>query len=412
MAIKYSNLYFVFFSLALSAALFPTMLGHYTGYIVPLGVGIFILDELIVLTSLFFMFLHVLRVQKVSYKVSGYGVYILIFLLIVASFTLFSVIRSENLMEIISRDRWIVLNSLIVFLPFVYKPSMNDMSILCRRFIKFIAFLTLFKLVYFVINGSSNQFSEFGPGFLFMLSLSLSVFLWSDQGKFKKVSFSLVALAVSFLGQQLSSILLMLICIFIPVYFLIFQVRTASIVSLLLLGCASIWFFINVDLAPFALLLNFNPLHFTIVDKLIVYRDLWITPFIDVTPIELFFGRGAGYLMEVPVYNEFSHNYSVVNHSLAHNFLVTLAVKFGLLGLFVFLSIISVIFLPLHKKFRFKNSTLLKMILLLIMFNFLSTPGIWKIRKGVFLWFVIGSIYLFRKVRSSKGDDLHPARNA
>ena len=73
----------MFFSLAFSAALFPSMLGNYAGYIVPLGVGIFILDELIILTSLAFMFFQILRTQKISYKIGGYGVYILVFMLII-----------------------------------------------------------------------------------------------------------------------------------------------------------------------------------------------------------------------------------------------------------------------------------------------------------------------------------------
>ena len=399
MIVKYPNLYFMFFSLAFSAALFPSMLGNYAGYIVPLGVGIFILDELIILTSLAFMFFQILRTQKISYKIGGYGVYILVFMLIIISLTYVSMFRADNSMEIISRDRWIILNTLVAFLPFAYKPDMKDLIIFYRRFTIFIVFLTLSKFLYLFISGPDNQWAEFGPGFLFMLSLCLAVFLWLDESRFKKVIFSLVVLVASLLSQQISAILLTLICIFIPIYFLIFQVKILSITALFFFGCVSIFLLITIDWTQLAHLLNFNPLNFMIISKLIVYWDLWNAPFIDITPIELIFGRGSGYSVSILVYNEFLDRYSIVNHSLTHNFLVTLIMKFGLLGLSFFSLIIFLTFLPLSKKFKFENSTLFKIILFLILFNFLSTPGIWKIRKGVFLWFLVGLIYFFRRYK-------------
>ena len=400
MIVKYPNLYFMFFSLAFSAALFPSMLGNYTGYIVPLGIGIFILDELIILTSLAFMFFQILRTQKISYKIGGYGIYILAFLLIIINVTYVSIFRVDNSIEIISRDRWIILNTLVVFLPFVYKPDMKELIILYRRFTIFMVFLTLSKFLYLFISGPDSQLAEFGPGFIFMLNLCLAVFLWLDESKFKKSIFSLVVLVASLLSQQLSSVFLTLACIFIPIYFLIFQVKFLSIMTLLFFGCVPILLFITIDLTQLASFFNLNPLNFAITNKLMDYKDLWSAAFIGITPIELIFGRGAGYSAQVSVYNKLLGGFLIVDHSLAHNFIITLIMKFGLLGLSFFSLIIFSIFLPLSRKFKFENSTLFKIILFLILFNFLSTPGIWKIRKGFFLWFVVGLIYFFRRYKT------------
>lgn len=397
--LKYPNLYFLFFSLGLSSAIFPSMLGNYIGYIVPLGIGTFVLDELILLISIGFMLIQIFRTQKISYKIGGYGTYILGFIVIMFSLTFISVIRVENSIEIISRDRWIILNIFVIFMPFVYRPDLKDIALLYKSFLNFIIFLALLKTLCLFVLGLDNQFTQFGPAFIFMVSLCLAVFLMSEKGIIIKILFSAFVIYISLLSQQLSAILLTLLSIIIPIYFLIFKTNILPIIILLALGCLTLLFLTTFDLTQIAIALNFNPLNFTIIDKFIAYASLWSTPFIDITPIELFFGRGAGYSMQILAYNEFLDEYSTVNHSLAHNFIVTIIIKYGLMGLFLFSSIMMLIYQPLSKKFKFEHSTLFKIIIFLILLNFLSTPGIWKIRKGFFLWFMIGLMYFYRSYR-------------
>jgi len=399
MIVKYFNLYFVFFSIALSAAIFPSTLGNYSGFIIPLGFGTFILDELIILVSLAFMFLYVVRTQKISHKIGGYGNYLIAFLLFIVALFYLSLFRTDNSLEIISRDRWIVLNALAILLPFVYKPSMNDLKMLYKHFAIFLVTLTALKLSFFLIIGPKSQFSQFGPGFLFMLSLCLAIYLWSGGSRLKKAIFSLIVLLVSILSQQLSALLLTLMSIFTPIYFSISIGRYKAFMLLIIAGFIVTLFLVSINLVDILLSLNLNPLNFTIVEKLVLLVDLWTAPFINISPIEFFFGRGAGYSTQMLVYNEGLDEFTVVNQSLAHNFLVTLFMKFGLVGLLFFSAIIFSIFMPFSHKFKFENSTLLKIILSLILFNFLSTPGIWKIRKGIFLWFIVGLIYFYRKYR-------------
>ena len=372
------------------------MLGNYAGYIVPLGFGLLVLDELILLAALLFMFLNMVVARTISVKIGGYGAYILIFLFIIIALTLVGMVRPHSSIEIISRDRWIILNALTVLLPFVYKPSMTDLTIFSQHYVRFMVFLTLSKLAYLVVNGPNTQFAQFSPDFLFMLGISLVFYLFSDEAIFNKMIFTFVALIVSILGEQISAILFILVCALTPIYLMISNARTRLFPLFSISVSLLVLLFVVAYFPQIIALLKLNPLNFTIIDKLMVYSDIWSEPFVNITPMELFFGKGPGYIMNVSIHNEFSGGYSNVRHSLAHNFLVTLFVKFGLLGLSSFLLVIALLVLPGSKRFNFNNSALLKITLLLILFNFLSTPGIWKIRKAVFFWFIVGVLYFFR----------------
>jgi O-antigen ligase len=136
-----------------------------------------------------------------------------------------------------------------------------------------------------------------------------------------------------------------------------------------------------------------------VIDKLLIYGEMWIEPFNDISLFDFIIGRGAGYSFNHIGYNEILGEYTYASHSLAHNLIVTIFMKFGLVGFILFSVMIFFIFRPLSRKFNFETSALLKLVLLLILFNFLTTPGIWKIGKGIFLWFVVGLCYFYRRYR-------------
>jgi len=399
MKIRFFNLYYLFFSIALSAAVFPSTLGNYFGFIIPLGFATFVLDELILLTSVVLMLYSVVTVPKISHKIGGYGSFLVAFLIFLVGGFALSWFRADNSLEIISRDRWIALNSFALLMPFVYKPNMHELRKLYKHFAVFMGVLTTTKLSCFVVLGPEFQLSQFGPGFLFMLSLCLAIYLWSDESLIKKCICSFIVLLVSIFGEQMSAILLALMCICIPIYFSFFKSNILAVISLSFLGLIAFFLLISINLTDVALAFKLNPLNFTIVDKLLIYLELWTAPFVGISPIEFFLGRGAGYSTEIFAYNEFLDTYTLVKHSLAHNFLVTLFMKFGLMGLIFFLAVVFSIFTPISRKFDFEDATLLKLLLFLMFFNFFSTPGIWKIRKGIFLWFVVGLCYFYRRYR-------------
>lgn len=399
MKVRLFNFYYLFYSMALSAAVFPSILGNYSGFIISLGIGTFVLDELILLTSIVLMLCYIIKKLKISYKIGGYGSFLVAFLIFLVGGFALSLFRPDNSLEIISRDRWIFLNFFVVFMPFVYKLNMYELRKLYKHFAVFIGVLTVVKVSCFIILGPGPQLSQFGPSFLFMLSLCLAVYLWSDENIFKKCICIFIVLAANIVGEQMSAILLTVMCIFIPIYFSFFSSYILATTLLLFLGFLAFFPLINVNLTDLALAFNFNPLNFTIIDKLLAYLDLWTAPFVNISPVEFLFGRGAGYSVEIYIYNEFLKEFSTVKHSLAHNFLFTFFMKFGFVGVIFFLAVVFSIFSPISRKFNFENAILLKLLLFLILLNFFSTPGIWKIRKGIFLWFLVGLCYLYRRYK-------------
>jgi hypothetical protein len=374
-------------------------MGIYPGNIINIGIATIILDELILLSSLILMILHVFKTQRISNKINGYGGILLLILSWILVIFILSFLRSDNSIGIISRDRWIILNALVLLMPFVYEPNFDDLTLMFRRFVIWLLILAAIKLCCYFIMGPSFFVSHIGPSFIFMLSLSLAVYLWSPANIFGKFIASGLVLILSVLSQQMSAVLLTLLCVVVPIYFSYF--KTFFLPSLFMLGFGLLGtiLLITVDLSLIAASYNLNPLNFTVVDKLIIYWEMWSTPFNDISLLDFIIGRGAGYSFNMVAYNEILSEYTYASHSLAHNFIVTILMKFGLVGFILFLLIIFTIFQPLSRKFNFDNSVLLKLVLLLILFNFLSTPGIWKIRKGIFLWFVVGLCYFYRRYR-------------
>ena len=223
MKIRLFNLYYLFFSIALSAAVFPSILGNYSGFIIPLGIGAFVLDEVVLLTSIVLMLCYIIKKSKISNKISGYGSFLVAFLIFLVGGFALSLFRADNSLEIISRDRWIVLNFFAVFMPFVYNLNMYELRKLYKHFAVFMGVLTAVKVSCFIILGPGHQLSQFGPSFLFMLSLCLAIYLWSDESIIKKCICSFIVLAASIIGEQMSAILLTVMCIFIPIYFSLFR---------------------------------------------------------------------------------------------------------------------------------------------------------------------------------------------
>ena len=399
MKIRFFNIYYLFFSIALSAAVYPSIMGIYPGNIINIGIATLVLDELILLSSLILMILHVFKTQRISYKISGHGGILLFILSWIMVVFIFSFLRADNSIAIISRDRWIFLNALVLLMPFVYQPTSDDLTLMFHRFFIWLLILATIKLGCYFLVGPSWFVSQIGPSFIFMLSLSLVVYLWSSTNISSKFIASGVVLFLSLLSQQMSAILLTLLCVVAPIYFSYFKTFFLPSLFMLGLGLLVMISLITVDLSSIAASYNLNPLNFTVIDKLLVYWEMWSAPFNNVSLFDFIFGRGAGYSFNMVGYNEILNEYIYASHSLAHNFIITILMKFGLVGFILFSVIIFAIFQPLSQKFNFDTSVLLKLVLLLILFNFLSTPGIWKIRKGIFLWFVVGLCYFYRRYR-------------
>lgn len=402
MKIRFFNIYYLFFSIALSAAVYPSIMGIYPGNIINIGIATLILDELILLSSLILMILHVFKTKRMSYKITGYGGILLFILSWIMVVFISSVLRADNSIGIISRDRWIVLNALVFLMPFVYRPTSDDLKLMFGHFVIWLFILATIKLGCYFLVGPSWFVSQIGPSFMFMLSICLAVYLWSSTNISGKFIVSGVVLFLSVLSQQMSAILLTLLCVAAPIYFSYFKTFFLPSLFMLGLGLLAIIFLVTVDLSPIAARFEFNPLNFTVVDKLLIYREMWTAPFNDISLLDFIIGRGAGYSHNFVGYNEILGEYTYASHSLAHNFIVTILMKFGLVGVILFSVMIFTIFQPLSQKFNFDTSVIIKLVLLLIMFNFLSTPGIWKIRKGIFLWFVVGLCYFYRRYRVQK----------
>ena len=399
MKIRFFNIYYLFFSIALSAAVYPSIMGIYPGNIINIGIATLILDELILLSSLILMILHVFKTQRISYKINGYGGILLFILSWIMVVFIFSVLRVDNSIHIISRDRWIVLNALVLLMPFVYRPTSDDLKLMFRHFVIWLLILATIKLGCYFLVGPGWFVSQVGPAFIFMLSICLAVYLWSSANVPGKFIASGLVFILSVLSQQLSAILLTVLCVVVPIYFSYFKTFFLPSLFMLGFGLFAILLLITVDLSPIAASFNLNPLNFSVVDKLLVYGEMWISPFNDVSLFDFIIGRGAGYSFNQVGYNEILGEYTYANHSLAHNVIVTILMKFGLVGFILFSVMIFTIFQPLSRKFNFDTSVIIKLVLLLILFNFLSTPGIWKIRKGIFLWFVVGLCYFYRRYR-------------
>ena len=394
MILKYPNLYFLFFCLACSAAIFPSMLDNYIGYRIPIGYWQLALDELILLLCLFVSALTLMNKYKIPSKIGGNGLYISFFVVLIFLLFLISFFRADASIDVISRDRWILLNLLIVYLPFIYRPNVQDLRTISRHFVQLIAFLMLLKIFSFLVLGPDNRFAYFGPDFTFMLAISVFLLLFSTETPIIKYIYVSVAFFVTLYGEQLSAILFICGCVIVPAFFLSHK-NKMLLISLFFLFLGSLFFVDNY----FSAILDFLELgsaHFTVMDKLLDYFDLWAAPFSDISLFEFIFGRGAGYVINLEVYRESYESYAIVQHSLAHNIFVTLFVKFGILGLLFFSFIVGPVFLSLSNKFTFKQSLIIKILLALVLANFLSTPGVWKIRKGVFLWFIIGLLYFLR----------------
>ena len=235
MIVKYFNFYFLFFSVALSAAVFPSSLGNYNGFQINLGFGIFILDEILILLSLLMMFITTLT-KKISNQITGYGSFLYAFVLFIIFFFAISIIRENNSLEIISRDRWIILNSLVLFYPFIYRPSNNDLEILFKHFLVFNLFLLCLKYLSYFILGSENIFSNFGPGFNFIINFCLAIYIYHGSSNFIKILYAILALTATIINEQISGIIFSLLCIFIPFYFLVFKVKLSSIFFLIFIS--------------------------------------------------------------------------------------------------------------------------------------------------------------------------------
>ena len=399
--IKFFNIYYLFFSIALSAAVYPSIMGDYGSNEINLGI-IFILDELILLSSIILMVFHIFTTKRISNKISGYGfipVYVLSWIIVVFAL---SFLRTDNSFDVISRDRWIILNAMIFLMPFVYQPTFDDLALLFRRFFIWILILAIIKLVYFFLVGQTAVFSLMGPGFTFILSLCLAVYLFHSVNILRNLILSIFVLSLSILSQQLSSIVLTLLCVLVPVTFTYFKTFFSR--SLFFLGCISIAIFFMplFDVASIAYSFNLNPLNFTLSNNINSYLQLWTATLNDISFIDFIFGRGAGYSFSQLSYIEDVDGYGYAVHSLAHNFLFTILMKFGLVGVVLFSIMIFKIYQPLSRKLNFNTSLLLKLVLALILINFLTTPGLWKIRKGIFFWFFVGLCYLYRRDRATE----------
>ena len=189
------------------------MLGHYPGYIINLGLGKFILDELILLSSFLFTSAYFFKRKKISNRINGSGLIVLTFLLWISLTFLASFIRSENSLEILSRDRWILLNCGVLLMPLIYRPDIDDTMNFLRNLAYWIFSLGAVKLVAKVFVTEDLFLTQFGPGYVFMLSIALTVLLWFPGRGIVKLSASIFSLVLALLSEQLSSILMIMMAI-------------------------------------------------------------------------------------------------------------------------------------------------------------------------------------------------------
>ena len=136
--------------------------------------------------------------------------------------------------------------------------------------------------------------------------------------------------------------------------------------------------------------------------KIESYWRIWSSAINAVLNENLFTGLGFGSIIKFQAPSFIflgDQNFQLIH---AHNILVTIIHKFGIIGIILFFfSVKEPLIIP--SKNLANNYLLLtiKFLIIVLFFNFLTTPGIWKIRKGIIFWLLLGLYYYFKERHDS-----------
>jgi len=391
----------VLFGLIASSFLFPSLLDGYSflevfSNRVPVLGFIFVLDELIVLFGIFLCILYLLIRRRISSIVTE-ALPVSIFILYITLIFLASYGFDVGSGEFILKNRWILINSLIFFIPFVVQLTEQDVVSISERFVKIVLFLSVIKIIfYWFFYGQNSPLSVVSPDFSFYSSIACFLLILNCSKFMYKAFGFLMAMLVAILSSQMSSIVFFLVCVLLAIYGKEY-VRVARIIKYSTLTIFLILVFSYViDIEEIVQILGLNIQNFNnVFYKIETYFIIWSAAIHSLFGGNFLTGLGPGEVIEF-FYENSDGDLIFHFHSLAHNAFVTVLFLFGVLGLLMYWYIL---FVPFFKSARFKRSfhilNNLKLLLVAVVINFMTTPGIWKVRKGVVFWLLLGLLYYF-----------------
>lgn len=402
----------IIYGLILSSFLFPSLLEGYTyfGIIqnrIQIGSFIFVIDEIIILVGL----LGIVSIFLISGNLSStitknlFGLILPVYILI--SFIVSYYLYNNNSTEIVLRNRWIFLNLLFIYAPFILKPKKKSIVLAIRFLIKSLILLSIVKIsLLFIVGFVQSPFFQISPDFSFFLSLALLIVLINSNQNFLKLFLFLIALITVLATTQMSSIIFFIVCTYLG--FTSNRVNEKKIVQhvipLFMIAFVSLAIFSNVNsIIVIGENLGFNMLNFSdAFIKLSHYNKLWSSAIETVYDNGILFGVGIGRKIEFAAPASVGINDAVFSQSLAHNMIITFLFSFGTIGL-IFLVFTLKEPILINKKIIQSNQLLLtlKLMIMALSINFLTTPGIWKIRKGVIFWLAIGLFYYFKNTKNN-----------
>jgi len=398
-----------------SSFFFPSLLTEYTilnifTNRVTFAGKIFVIDELIVLFGLVILLLYIFNRNK-NPSISKSVVFYIIFLTyLILSFTSAFIIRPDNSGSLILRNRWILINTLYFISPFILSITSKNIIVLLQRFIIFTLLLAIIKLILHFSFNKSSIILIISSDFSFFVSIACLIVLLTIDNRIIKVMSIIIGFLISLLSSQLSAILL-----FVFVSILGFGITLkngklkinyfAITTALIIVGfIISIYSYVASGLTKY---FRLSILDFMVNTEIISRTiNLWKTAISTVTNQHFWFGMGIGNTIEYDVAPWLGIGYETYNQSIAHNVFVTMFFSFGFIGFVLFVLTILPIFkrtAPIlkeeKKELLYHLIIVIKISLFAIIFNFLTTPGIWKIRKGIVFWFLLG---LFYKLKSDR----------
>lgn len=390
--------------LIFSSFLFPSLLSSYSffGFIsnrIPLGGFIFVIDELIILIGLIFVMLNFLIKGKVSSLIltKPSGLVFLFYLFI--SFLCALFLYEENSRELVLRNRWIFLNALFFTVPFILQYTFSSMYLIINSLLKITGLLASIKIILFIFYSSQGFLvSIVSPDFSFYVSLSYLIVSLNSGKKSMKNYFFVLAGTIAILSSQMSSMILFIISCFGSSWF-IFRIEKRYIfifLAFVSLGSISLIFFNNLNVLVERF--NLNILNFSDgIIKVVHYFRIWSSALETVYENSLIVGVGIGKKIRYSAPSFIALGDAIFYQSLSHNMIITIIFSFGLVGFILFLILITEpIFISIYKIRSNPILLTLKFLIISVSLNFLTTPGIWKIRKGVIFWLLIGFYYFMK----------------
>ena len=397
--------------MSISAFIFPSLLQEYSmmglfSNRIPFAGFIFVIDELIALLGLLCSFFYLLYKGEISSKILKSPSTVMFFIYVAFSFALAYYILPDNSRDLILRNRWILINMCYFFIAFILYPKEKKIQSSVKLIVTVLFFISVLKIIMFIFLRSSSSLYEVSPDFSFFISLSLLVILINSKKVMDRIAYFICAFLIAFISTQLSAIVFFFICVFFG------SIATSSNQRLylryfkltLLYSLAGYALISNISfLYQFIIESGFNILFFSdAYIKIEQYLRIWTSAINSVINKNMLTGLGIGSEIEYIAPSFIFLGDQVFKLSLAHNIIVTIIHKFGLIGLILFF--FSVREPLLISSNRLGNNYLLltiKFLIIALFLNFLTTPGIWKIRKGVIFWLILGLYYYFKEKHDS-----------